>query len=329
MVRPSFVSSGVRGPRARARRLAPQMSGKRRALRCRLGFTLVELLVVIAIIGILIALLLPAVQAAREAARRSQCTNNLKQMGLALHNYADTTRGFVPIGASVNKHGMFAHMLPYLEQQAVYDTLNFNLTPYNDPARGKMLIAVYLCPSYQGPSLIPMTDTSVDSWFRGALCTYQGVGGRLTDKNGYAYPTYTCANYGNLPKNGMFGMALIRKLADVADGLSNTLAIGEFVQKDDLRTNRWPNNVRDWMFGGDTSCGNMSVKAIVWPINAEVNRGTPHNVPYHYLPMGSHHPGGASFLLGDGSVHFVSETIDMETYMSLGSCDGKEAAQLP
>ena len=300
----------------------------------RRGFTLVELLVVIAIIGILIALLLPAVQAAREAARRSQCTNNLKQMGLALHNYADTTRGYFPIGAWVNKHGMFAHMLPYLEQQTVYDTLNFYLSPFNDPARGRTLIAVYVCPSYQGKSLLEMADVT-DQWFRGALCTYQGVGGRYTDVNGYAYPVMKvpnftpCTAYGDLPMNGMFGMGFSRKLAEVADGLSNTLAIGEFVQKDDLRTNRWALNVRDWIFGGDTSCGNMSVKALVWPINAKVNRGTPHNVLYHRLPMGSHHPGGASFLLGDGSVRFLSETIDMETYMSLGSCDGKESAQVP
>ncbi len=127
----------------------------------------------------------------------------------------------------------------------------------------------------------------------------------------------------------MFGMYFSRRLAEVADGLSNTLAIGEFVQKDTIETDRWANNVRDWMFGGDTTCGNMSVKAIVYPINAKLNRGKTTYIRYHYLPMGSHHPGGASFLLGDGSVHFVSETIDMETYMSLGSCDGKEAAQLP
>jgi len=300
----------------------------------RWGFTLVELLVVIAIIGILIALLLPAVQAAREAARRAQCTNNLKQMGLALHNYADTTREYFPIGSWVNKHGMFAHMLPFMEQRPVFDKLNLNVSPYNDPERGKVVIPAYLCPSYPGPALIEASP-SVGEWFRGAMRTYEGVGGRLADKNGTAYPVmkvpgYTpCTAYGDLPMNGMFGMGFARKMRDVTDGLSNTLAIGEFVQTDASRTNRWASNLRDWIFGGDTTCGNMSVKALVWPINAKVNRGTPHNVLYHYLPMGSFHPGGASFLLGDGSVRFLSETIEMEIYLSLGSCDGGESVQTP
>jgi prepilin-type N-terminal cleavage/methylation domain-containing protein len=300
----------------------------------RTAFTLVELLVVIAIIGILVALLLPAIQAAREAARRSQCTNNLKQMGLALHNYADTMRGSLPIGAAQNKHGMFVQMLPYLEQQTTYDTLDFLKTPYNDPARGKTVIGVYVCPSYQGKWLLAMADVT-DEWYRGAMCTYQGVGGRLTSASGLAYPVMKvpgftpCTAYGDLPMNGMFGMSFSRKLSEVADGLSNTLAIGEFVQKDDSRTNRWAINVRDWIFGGDTSCGNMSAKMLTWPINANVNRGTPHNVLYHNLPMGSHHPGGASFVLGDGSVRFLGEAIEMETYMSLGSCDGAEAARVP
>lgn len=300
----------------------------------RRGFTLVELLVVIAIIGVLVALLLPAIQAARESARRSQCTNNLKQMGLALQNYADLTRGALPIGSTPFKHGMFAQLLPYVEQQALYDTLNFTVSAYDDPARGKTVLAIYLCPSYEGRALLEATEVP-DSWYRGAMCTYQGVGGRLANTEGVAYPVmqvpnYTpCTAYGDLPTNGMFGMSFSRKLADVSDGLSNTLAIGEFVQTDDERTNRWPVNVRDWIFGGDTTCGNMSVKALVWPINAPVNRGSPHNVGYNRLPMGSNHPGGASFVLGDASVRFLSETIEMETYLSLGSCNGKETVQVP
>lgn len=300
----------------------------------RRGFTLVELLVVIAIIGVLIALLLPAVQAAREAARRSQCTNNLKQMGLALHNYADTTREYFPISAWVKKHGMFVHLLPFMEQETVYDKLDLTKSPYSDPLRGKVVISTYVCPSYPGQVVID--SSSVDSWFRGAMRTYDGVGGRLTDKDGAAYPVMKvpgntpCTSSGDLPMNGIFGMGFSRRMCDVTDGLSNTLAIGEFVHTDDSRTDRsWASNLRDWMFGGDSSCGNMSVKALVWPINAKVNRGAPHKVLYHYLPMGSYHPGGASFLLGDGSVRFLSETIEMETYLSLGSCDGREAVQSP
>ena len=130
--------------------------------------------------------------------------------------------------------------------------------------------------------------------------TYEAVGGRLTDRNGVAYPVMQvpnftpCTAYGDIPNNGMFGMYLSRKLSDVTDGLSNTLAIGEFVQKDDNRTNRWPLNVRDWIFGGDTSCGNMSVKVLVYPINSVMNRGATY-VPY-ILADGSYHPGGSWFV---------------------------------
>ncbi|MEA1949870.1 MAG: DUF1559 domain-containing protein, partial [Planctomycetota bacterium] len=115
------------------------------------GFTLVELLVVIAIIGILIALLLPAVQAAREAARRMQCGNNLKQMGLAIHNYADAYEGKFPIGSPAPaRHGLFSALLPYLEMNDIHDLCAWDLSTF-DPANEKVrfeVIPAYHCPSY-------------------------------------------------------------------------------------------------------------------------------------------------------------------------------------
>src|SRR6516164_6961000 len=113
----------------------------------RSGFTLVELLVVIAIIGVLIALLLPAVQAAREAARRAQCVNNLKQIGLAMHNYLSAIGQFPP--GRVNVWGAYAQMLPYLNQRPIFDAFNFNLSPDIDPANftgAGMFVAAFLCP---------------------------------------------------------------------------------------------------------------------------------------------------------------------------------------
>ena len=110
--------------------------------------------------------------------------------------------------------------------------------------------------------------------------------------------------------------------------------MGEFVQKDEATTSSycdWPGNVRGWILGSDTTCGCYNVKVLVWPINAKVDRsGTPPNIGYNHLPMGSYHPGGANFLLGDASVHFLNESISLEIYQSLGTCNGGEVeTQLP
>lgn len=293
---------------------------------------------VIAIIGILIALLLPAVQAAREAARRMQCTNNLKQMGLAMHNYLTSQPEYFPPGATGHyKHGLFTYLLPYLEQQTVFD--NTDRSPghdtHNDPQRYTE-IPVYVCPSYPGTRVIENHPTY--SWMNGAITTYQGVGGRLVDRNGNAYPADACGPYGETPRNGMFlwedptgtNKGHPRKLSEVTDGLSNTLAIGEFVHKDKGSGpfNTWPGNCRPWIYGGDYSCGNYTTKVVVYAINAPVDR-TDDGIGYNHLPMGSHHPGGCNFLLGDGSVRFLSENLNMETYMALASIDGGESEQMP
>lgn len=221
------------------------------------------------------------------------------------------------------------YLLPYIEQKTIFDTFNLKGNTQLEPHR-YTAIPTYLCPSYPGTPVI--RNHPVYDWLNGAITTYQGVGGRLFDASGKAYPADSCSAYGNFPRNGIFGYNFVRKIADVSDGLSNTLAMGEFVQKDRGSTgpfNAWPGNCRAWIFGNDGSCGNYAVKVLVHPINAPVDRMNPPYVGYNHLPMGSHHPGGAVFLVGDGSCRYLSESISMTIYLALGSCDGGENEQMP
>ena len=291
------------------------------------GFTLVELLVVIAIIGILIALLLPAVQAARAAARRMQCSNNLKQMGLAMHNYACANKEYFPTGntGELNrwKPGLWTLMLPYLEQQALYGKLDVSgATDTIDDEENKYTpIPCYTCPSWPHP--IVYRDRSI-RWLNGALVTYRGTCG--------AYPTvqpYTALADGNCPHNGMFGMNWARRMAEVTDGLSNTLAMGEFVQLD--RTGSYavpPGNVRPWILGSSYSMGMYGCMVVEYPINTDVDRFGD-GIPGHWLPLGSFHPGGMNGLVADGSVTFLSDSMDLELYRQLTTVDGGEAVSVP
>ena len=293
------------------------------------GFTLVELLVVIAIIGILIAMLLPAVQAAREAARRMSCSNNLKQMGMAIHNYASTYSGFFPPGCGIDDtntgyvHGLFSKMLPYLEEEVTSSTFDASATTMNEEARYTP-IKVYVCPSYPGPSVV---RDRTPAWTCGAITTYQGTNGYVRTDVPPPFDTDRVSNgtYGDYPKTrGLFsyGWQYVRRLRDISDGTSNTLAMGEFVQKDsspgadggsyDYST--WPGNCRPWIFGGDYGGGNYSAKVVEKNgINAKVGRDSAGGrVKYNHLPFGSCHPGGAGFLVADGSVCFISEDVEVE-----------------
>ena len=267
----------------------------------RPGFTLVELLVVIAIIGILVGLLLPAVQSAREAARRMQCSNNLRQLGVALHGYHAALNRFPP-GFMVRGHlgnttpggwawGVF--LMPYIEQSPLQEKLSPTMYTLeqviNDPALLPMLqttLVVFRCPS----SVI------------GSLRTHQGAPNPKV-----ATANYTCCRgffsltgNGHLTKqnNGMFyGESAIR-IQDVLDGTSNTFALGERTAFGANLQNdaSWPS----WCGPGGGGAMNTVSSAVSERVNHPTNTGA----------FSSQHPGGAMFCFVDGSVRFISATID-------------------
>ncbi len=291
------------------------------------GFTLVELLVVIAIIGILVALLLPAVQAAREAARRSECGNNLKQIGLALHNHHDTYKVLPPGGSGPSTNaatgptapftgniGWLVYILPFMEQSSLYDKFNFaaNFDASPNSALVPTLVSGYQCPS----------GVVVDATLGAAGKTnhyYGNMGPRGTNPTtSVAYSTVGSASHGVISRHGVLGPNTKVRFADVTDGTSNTLVVGEISRKD-------ANCYRAWTRGWDGSAMG-SAKNVVNPINA-----TPYNGSNNFNDVSfmSHHPGGVMFGRVDGSVTFVAQTVAMNVYLSFASRDGGESFAAP
>lgn len=319
----------------------------RYAQRTRRAFTLVELLVVIAIIGILIALLLPAVQAAREAARRAQCANNMKQLGLALHNY-HTSFSIFPINwgvGSVNDgeatvgHSWLALILPQLEQTTLHrrvkfgEPLNYQDAAGNSDLDNKMVamtaVPAFVCPSdthdglMDNQQLLPGEMVGVTNYKACAGNNWEGEG---PGTNTFEFSWPSGRNAGSTDGldhgNGFICRGLTRpqptRFRDIRDGTSNTFAIGEAVPE-------WCSySAWYWYHGSTATCAipmnyekkDAQGKALKRQANAI-------DWPYNYSFM-SRHPSGVNFCLIDGSVRFVSDLIDDDVYRGLATIDGSE-----
>ncbi|HVW01537.1 MAG TPA: DUF1559 domain-containing protein [Planctomycetaceae bacterium] len=307
-------------------------------VRTRLGFTLIELLVVIAIIAVLIALLLPAVQQAREAARRSQCKNNLKQIGLALHNYHDTMKCFpyatantgqcMGSGQTVTNHTGWLYLLPYIDQAPLYNQFNFSsatgmrnisggtLAGSGPVASGNaqlstVLLNVLLCPSDSGTPVYTTTDSNYGCGVAGSARTSYGFS--VTQGNGCTMWTQE-----NQQTRAMFGLNSNSSIRDAADGTSNTVMVAETtLNVYDGVDQSWACSQHVGMgtqFGGTT--GINVWLCCSWASPAWTQSNVPGKLGEWGSP-GSTHPGGMHILMGDGAVRFISQNLDTNTRINL------------
>lgn len=283
--------------------------------KTRRGFTLIELLVVIAIIAILIALLLPAVQQAREAARRTQCKNNLKQIGIALHGYHETALAFPPgwigVDRSSGAHDFEGHnsfgwavaLLPHLEQGPLYKRLDTQQSMM-DPTNLSILqtpLQAFRCPSDTGPEFWDIVDEASGSNVLATLSSsnYVGVWGTI-ELDDACSPGQPCRS------DGFFYLNSRIRFKDLKDGVSQTFAVGE----------RRHDKLDQWnaTWAGAVPEGEESLARILG-----VTDHTPNHPDAHMEDFSSFHPGGVHMLATDGAVKFITENIDHGVYQSLAT----------
>ena len=296
--------------------------------RRRAGFTLIELLVVIAIIAVLVALLLPAVQSARESARRAGCQDNLKQIGLAMHNYHSIHDRF-PIGyvalpnANLNATSpgwsWAAAILPMIEQAPLYAAANLNL-PVEDPTNSTVTLTalgVYTCPTDRFAGRFTVTDANnnpiADAWSK----SYAACFGR--DVNIAKNPT---------GGNGLFMCNLAFGVKDVTDGTGQTIMAGE--RACILTKTPWPGSINNGTCRISPGSPSRSTSVKTAPIEplarADTGGGTSDNLFFDPDDFYSPHPAGIDFLMADGSVKFIKSTINPNIYGDLASRNGGEIA---
>lgn len=321
------------------------------------GFTLVELLVVIAIIGILVALLLPAVQAAREAARRTSCNNNLKQFGLALQNFHDIYQNFPPglTDDDTANLGWGTYILPYMEQTNLYDKFSDNLAAGTAPVamfvvKGgshpnidswggnpcalridfganqpytQQVMSNYLCPS----SALPNKDNNGYG-----ASSYVGNGGTEV----IAFSSFACG----APQGIMTGVfsndaqnttTFVYGMAAVTDGTSNTLMVGEIGKSQNVTPNKTTDgNFPLWAGGNnDGGCNAKYIGAHIRLAGPNFNINRPPVDQQSDVSFGSFHPNGAQFVFVDGSVHFITQYIDTTVYSNFANRNDGFPVQLP
>lgn len=274
------------------------------------GFTLIELLVVIAIIAVLIALLLPAVQQAREAARRTQCKNNLKQIGLALHNYHDTAKMFPSLeiqdaafmSSANNNWGGYAGnwltlILPYIDQAPMYNSINFGAywNAGNNYLAFKQKYNAYTCPSNPVQDQIWSTNSHIVHY-------YAMAGGTNSPPGGLERITWANGGTGNDNWKGIFFHSSNISMAGITDGTSNTVAVAEALgyQPSSLTSLATVADGRGMQFSAVT-CTQYQINTI--------NR---------WFSAGSYHVGGCHVLMADGAVRFISQNINASTWQNLG-----------
>lgn len=298
----------------------------------RRGFTLIELLVVIAIIAILIALLLPAVQQAREAARRSACKNNMRQLGLALHNYHDTHTAFPSgwIGATpgvghdvegLNGYAWGTMLLPMIEQAPLYNRIDFSLSLI-DPANIDLLrqpINVFRCPSDPQPETWEIEEEGSPGTVLAELASanYVAVFGSADTQPG-GRELHDCEGLvGQCTGNGMFYHNSKVRMRDLTDGTSSTLAIGERLTIPFGTTDRHHST-----WSGVVPEGEEAFARVLGLTDHTPNSNN--STTPHLDDFSSQHPGGVHFVLADGHVRFVSENINEQVYQWLSTIQNGE-----